>query len=269
MNKYSAILKLEDDYVYGQDGVQAYLQKEKDTSSKFKDSATISMTITINNVDQELCGHFLWDLAHKAIREKFNFNFDAASALHSSSQAVIAVDEFEANHTIVKLAFKYLEMGHRKQTEDIGRYLVCWLPFHLDRLRRLEDQDMGTLTPNEKLDIGRNLYKLFKDDQVIRRHRANFEPVWWEVEEMENVQKWLTDSAVVRRLDKTWLDEVYAAARPTRGFLKELVKIVVEGFLREREWEVESAYCWIEKFMSLVSLLVTYPFQIYYSSPQP
>ncbi|OBT82064.1 hypothetical protein VE02_08875 [Pseudogymnoascus sp. 03VT05] len=251
MNKYSAILKVEDDYVYGQDGVQAYLRKEKDTSSKFKDSPTISMTININNVEQELCAHFLWDLAHKAIREKFNFTFDAASALHSSSQAVIAVDEFEANHTIVKLAFKYLEKGHRKQTKDIGRYLVCWLPFHLDRLRCLEDKDMGTLTPNEKLDIGRNLYKLFKDDQVIRRHRANFEQVWWGLEGMENVQKWLTDSAVVRRLDKTWLDEVYAAARPTRGFLKELVKIVVEGFLREREWEVESAYCWIEKFMSL------------------
>ncbi|OBT80870.1 hypothetical protein VF21_00244 [Pseudogymnoascus sp. 05NY08] len=210
----------------------------------------------INNVDQELCAHFLWDLAHKAIREKFNFNFDAASALHGSSQAVIAVDEFEANHTIVKLTFKYLEKGHIKQTKDIVRYLVCWLPFHLDRLRCLEDKDMGMLTPNEKLDIGRNLYKLFKDDQVIRRHRANFEPVWWEVEEMENVQKWLTDSAVLRRLDKTWLDEVYAATRPTRGFLKELVKIVVEGFLREREWEVASAYYWIEKFLSLHKQLV-------------
>jgi Cdc6-like AAA superfamily ATPase len=81
-NKYSAVLKLEDKHVYGKDGVQDYLQKEKDTSGKssqFKERPTISMTITINNVDQELCGHFLWDLAHKGIRDKFKFDFDAAS----------------------------------------------------------------------------------------------------------------------------------------------------------------------------------------------
>ncbi|KFY68311.1 hypothetical protein V496_01166 [Pseudogymnoascus sp. VKM F-4515 (FW-2607)] len=248
-NKYSAILKLEDGYVYGQDGVQKYLEKGKDASGKSVDSSTISMAITINNVDQELCAHFLWDLAHKAIREKFNF--DAASALHSSSQAAIAVDEFDAHHTIVNRAFEYLEKGHKKQTEDIGRYLVFWLPYHLNQLRCLEFDDMGTLKSTDKLEIGQSLYRLFKDDQVIRRHRVNFEPVWWEVEEMENVQKWLTDPAVVKRLDKKWLDEVHAAARPSRGFLKELVKIVVEGFLREREWNVASAYYWIEQFMGL------------------
>ncbi|KFY11729.1 hypothetical protein V492_04296 [Pseudogymnoascus sp. VKM F-4246] len=250
-NKYSAILKLEGDYVYGQDGIQAHLEKEKDTSSKSEDNATISMTITINNVDKELCGHFLWDLAHKAIREKFNFNFDAASALHSSSQAVIAVNEFEAHHTIVTRAFKYLETHPRTETRDIGKYLIFWLPYHLNRLRYLEDKDKGTLTPPDKLEIGQNLYRLFKDGQLIRRHRASFEPVWWDVEDMENLHKWLMDSAVVRRLDRKWQREVHTAVKPTRGFLKELVKIVVEGFLREREWKVASAHLWIDMFMSL------------------
>ncbi|KAJ7292752.1 hypothetical protein C8J57DRAFT_1043303 [Mycena rebaudengoi] len=251
-NKYSAVFKLEDQYVYGKDGVREYLQKEKDTSrksSQSKERPTISMTITINNVDEEVCGHFLWDLAHKAIRDKFKFDFDATSNALHNSQAVIALDEFEAHHTIVMRAFEYLSKEHSDQTKEIGGYLVTWLPHHLNRLRELEDEEKGTLMPDEQLEIGQNLYKLFQDEGVFRRHRASFEGTWWEEEEMEYVQKWLMDSAVVRRLEKRWRDEVQQAVSPTKGYLRKLVRMVVEGFLRERSWGVQNAYFWIEKFM--------------------
>ncbi|XXH00877.1 hypothetical protein Hte_007228 [Hypoxylon texense] len=256
-NKYSAVLKLEDGYVYGQDGVKDYLQKDKDVlgkSSHSKERSTISMTITINNVDQELCGHFLWDLAHKAIREKFKFDFDAASphsGLHSSSQAAITVDEFEANHTIIVRAFEYLGREPRDQTKAIGKYLIGWLPYHLGRLRQLEDEEKGDLTPAEQFDIGENLHKIFKDGQVFLRHRESFEQTWWYVDEMEDVQKWLMDSAVVRKLDKKWRDEVQRPGSLTRGYLKELVKIIVEGLLRNRSWPVQNAYGWIHGFMGV------------------
>ncbi|KAK2739652.1 neutral amino acid permease [Colletotrichum kahawae] len=90
--KYSAILRIEDDcYVYLQDGMEEYLQKVKTSSGQSQQSkggSTISVTISINNVDQELCGNFLWDLADMAIRNKFKFNFDgeAFSSAHSSKQ---------------------------------------------------------------------------------------------------------------------------------------------------------------------------------------
>ncbi|KAI0139513.1 hypothetical protein F4776DRAFT_592485 [Hypoxylon sp. NC0597] len=263
-NKYSAVLKLEDGYVYGEDGVKDYLQKEKDVSDKssHRDRSTISMTISINNVDQELCAHFFWDLAQKAIREKFKFDFDAASpnsALHSSSQAVIAVDEFEANHTIITRAFEYLEKDHRDQTKEIGKYLVGWLPYHLGRLRDLEDEEKGALTPGEQFEIGQNLYRLFKDDKVFLRHKTSFEQTWWFTDDMEGVQKWLMDSAVVRRLDKKWRDEVQMSVSPTKGYLKELVKIIVEGMLRNRTWGVQNAYGWIEGFMGLDKKLQQLP----------
>ncbi|KAJ6534644.1 hypothetical protein DFH09DRAFT_1325264 [Mycena vulgaris] len=251
-NKYSAVLKLEDQYVYGKDGVRDYLQKEKDTSGKSsqsKERPTISMSITINNVDQDLCGHFLWDLAHKAIRDKFKFDFDATSNALHNSQAAIALDEFEAHHTIVTRAFEYLSKEHSDQTKEIGKYLVNWLPYHLDRLRQLEDEEKGTLMPNEQFEIGQNLYTLFQDEGVFKRHRASFEGALWVEEEMEYVQKWLMDSAVVRRLDKRWRDEVQLAVSPTKGYLRKLVRMVVEGFLRERSWGVQNAYSWIEEFM--------------------
>ncbi|KAJ7368513.1 hypothetical protein DFH08DRAFT_676529 [Mycena albidolilacea] len=251
-SKYSAVLKLEDNHVYGKDGVRDYLQKEKDTSGKSsqsKERSTISMTITINNVDQDLCGHFLWDLAQKAIRDKFKFDFDAASNALHNSQAVIALDEFEAHHTIVTRAFEYLSKEHSDRTKEIGKYLVTWLPYHLNRLRRLEDERKGMLMPDEQLEIGQNLYKLFQDEGVFRRHSVSFEGTWWWEEEMEYVQEWLMDSAVVRRLDKRWRGEVQLAVSPTTGYLKKLVRMVVEGFLRERSWGVQNAYYWIEEFM--------------------
>ncbi|EGR45332.1 uncharacterized protein TRIREDRAFT_111202 [Trichoderma reesei QM6a] len=253
-NKYSAVLKLDDGYVFGQDGIKEYLRKDVSVSGRSaqsKDRATISMTITINNVDQELCGHFLWDLAHKAIRDKFNFNLDdeAANAFHGGSRASIAVDEFEAHHTIVTRAFEYLSKPHREQTERIGPYLVGWLPYHLSRLRQLEDDDQGALMPSEQFEIGQNLYKLFRGGEAFERHTKSFQRMLWTVDEMMDVQKWLMDSAVMRRLDKRWRDEVQLASSPTRGYLKEWVRIVVCGLLRERSWEVEAAYDWLEQFM--------------------
>ncbi|KAH0522734.1 hypothetical protein TsFJ059_006533 [Trichoderma semiorbis] len=252
-NKYSAVLKLDDGCVFGQDGVKEYLRKDIDSSgraSNTKDRATISMTITINNVDQELCGHFLWDLAHKAIRDKFNFNLDgdASNALHGGRDT-IAVDEFEAHHTIVTRAFEYLSKSPREQTENIGPYLVTWLPFHLSRLRQLEDDDQGSLMPSEQSEIGQNLYKLFKNDEVFLRHKESFQDAWWRVSEIEDLQKWLMDSAIMRRLDKRWRDEVQLAASPTRGYLKELVRVIIQGFLRERSWNIYSACQWLLQLM--------------------
>ncbi|KAI0875166.1 hypothetical protein GGS24DRAFT_307538 [Hypoxylon argillaceum] len=252
-NKYSAVLRLEGTNVYGQDGIKDYLSREEDSlgkSSHSKDRPTISMTITINNVDQELCGHFLWDLAHKAIRDKFVFDFDASSdpLLHGGKLA-IAVDEFQAHHTIVTRAFEYLGRAPADQTRDIGEYLVRWLPHHLSRLRHLEDEEKGELAPHQKLEIGRNLYALFQNEKLLSRHRASFEKTFWTARGMEDVRKWLMDPAVVRKLDRKWRDKVQSAVSPTRGYLEEFVKIVVTGFLQDRTWDVRNASSWIVEFM--------------------
>ncbi|GAW18341.1 hypothetical protein ANO14919_078160 [Xylariales sp. No.14919] len=252
--KYAAVLKLEDKEVYGQDGIRDYLYKERDNLdrlSQSKERATISMTITINNVDQEICGHFLWDLAHKAIRDKFRFDFDAASNSLQSNKVTVAVDEFEAHRTIVKRAFEYLGAERRDQTASIGDYLVGWLPYHLNRILQLEEEEKGALMPDEQTEIGRNLFQLFKDEEYIRRHKATFEKTYWWASEMEDLQKWLTDSAVVRKLDKRWRDRVRLAPNSIRGFLTELVKMIITGFLRERSWNVENAYWWVYEFMKV------------------
>lgn len=239
------------------DGVRDFLEREKANSAKTaqsKDRATISMTITINNVDQEMVGHFLWDLAHKAIRDKFKFDFDAGSpnSTLQGRQAAITVDAFEAHHTIVMRAFAYLDQEPRDQTKGIGIYLCGLLPFHLSSLRRLEEDDRE-LAPSEQSEIGQSLQTLFKDQQVFERHKASFQATYWFTAEMEDVQKWLMDSAVMRRVNREWRQTVQQPVSPTRGFMKPLLEMIIRGFLRARTWPVRNAYNWIAECMRLVS----------------
>ncbi|KAI8204433.1 hypothetical protein K4K52_004926 [Colletotrichum sp. SAR 10_76] len=254
--KYSAILSIEDEYyVYLQDGVEEYLQKVDTSSGQSQQStggSTISMTISINNVDQEICGNFLWDLADMAIRNKFKFNFDgeAFNPAHSSKRP-LAVDELEANYTIVTQAFKYLSNEPTDATQNVGRYVVEFLPYHLNRVRELEDEDKGMLRDDQRSEIGQGLYKIFKDDTVFQRHIKIWQDIEWSVDEMRAVQTWLMDSAAVRKVDRKWRTAVQRASSPITGYLNELVKTVLRGLLRQRSWQMYNASKWLKRFMEL------------------
>jgi hypothetical protein len=261
-SKYLAVLKIDESqdgtFVEGQDGALEYLQKKKDHKARHsKDQSTISMTININNVDQEIVGHFLWDLAQKAIRDQFRFNFDSASNTSHISQNTIAVDEFEAHHTIVICALKYLCEGPRDGTHAIGDYLFTWLPEHLSTLTRLDEEDKGSLMPDEQLEIGRYLYQLFKDQEVLKRHKEALKRFCWTAENMESMRKWLMHSAVVRRLPKEWREKVQRAVPPVRGYLRPLVTMVIDSWLRDRSqflnWLWFGYVNWILEFMKVVS----------------
>ncbi|KAI8262200.1 hypothetical protein K4K53_012378 [Colletotrichum sp. SAR 10_77] len=254
--KYSAILSIEDEYyVYLQDGMEEYLQKVDTSSGQSQQSmggSTISMTISINNVDQELCGNFLWDLADMAIRNKFKFNFDgeAFNPAHSSKRP-LAVDELEANYTIVTQAFKYLSNEPTDATQNVGRYVVEFLPYHLNRVRELEDEDKGMLRDDQRSEIGQGLYKIFKDDTVFQRHIKIWQDIEWSVDEMRAIQTWLMDSAAMRKVDRKWRTAVQKASSPITGYLNELVKTVLRGLLRQRSWQMYNASKWLKRFMEL------------------
>ncbi|KAM3073649.1 hypothetical protein ACMFMG_004466 [Clarireedia jacksonii] len=257
-SKYSAVLKIDDSrygtFVEDQDGALEYLQKKKDHKAHHsKDRPTISMTINVNNVDQEIVGHFLWDLAQKAIRDQFRFNFDSAS--NTSHMRTIAVDEFEAHHTIVMSALKYLCEEPRDDTKAIGDYLFSWLPEHLSALTRLDEEDNGSLMPDEQLEIGRYLYQLFKDQEVLKRHMETIRRCCWTAENMESVRKWLMNPTVVRRLPKEWREKVQRAVPSVRGYLRPFVTMIVESWLRDPKqhthWRWWGDMSWILEFMKV------------------
>jgi hypothetical protein len=94
------------------------------------------------------------------------------------------------------------------------------------------DSETGVLLPIEQYEIGMHLYALFRDDAIFKSHKESFKRTYWNVEEIGYIQKWLSDSTVMRRVDKKWRSEILLDGNPIKGFLKELVKIVVQGLLR-------------------------------------
>ena len=211
------------------------------------------MTISIKNAGQEHCSRFLWDLAEKCVMEKFDFD-KAIMSSRSRGVGVIGVDEFEAHHTIVKRTFDYLGSKASDQTEAVGNLLVTWLPYHLGRLRGLEDNGKGDLTPYDKFRIGDGLFMLFQNDSVLIRHRASFERTWWFADEMQTIHNWLMDPVVVRNLGE-WRDRIQMTTSWTNGYLEAWAKTIVEGVLRSRNWDIRNGYSWIAEFMKAVSFL--------------
>lgn len=262
---YPHILELEDNYVSERPGLRTYFEKQrKQTAIYFKDRATVSMTIQINNVDQELCGHFLWDLTHTAIRDRFKFDFDKASnAL--LSQSTISADEFDAHYTIVMRVFTYLKQTPRTEIKHIGRYFIHWLPYHLERLRELEGEGEGSLTSPQKAEIGKSLYKVLGSEKTIPPHCDSFQSSYWTPREMISLREWLKRADVVVKLDKDWQNQVFRALAAPKlvksGILETFAKVIVNGVLRDpkRTWPVKGAHTWIENFMEAVSTPLQIP----------
>ncbi|KAH0440923.1 neutral amino acid permease protein [Colletotrichum camelliae] len=245
-NRYSSVLRIDNGYVYAQEGVQEYLEAKSSSSqrARTKDNGTISMTITINDVDPDQCGSFFWDLAELAVRDKFQFS------LQGSNQRTTAIDEFRAHHEIVIRAFEYLRSNPKEETKEIGLYLLRRLPYHLGRLYTLDNEDGGReLKRQEKAQIEKHLFETFKDQTILHRHKSILEQLVWSSSDMASVWEWLKDPAVLRNLDQMWCNEI-RATHPPRGFLRELVLMVVQRFLKERTWDVSNASLWIREFMA-------------------
>lgn len=255
-NKYPEILGEHDGFVYVKDVIRDYLMKTSDTSRTpppTEQDSLISMTITVKNVDQETCGNFLWDLAHKSNREKFKFDFQEAFNANNSSQTTIAVDEIDAHHTIVQRIFKYLRHESGDQTTEFGTYAFQYLPHHLRRLLSLYHKRQGPLRPHELQEIGKNLYVLFKDNEVFQSHKAIIEKVYWDVKDMEAIRDWLTESWVVMGIeDMPWRDQVKQVYSPARSYLQNFARWIVENLLRKRSGANQSTFAWLQQLMQAV-----------------
>ena len=257
--KYSAILKLDGELVKTQEGVEDYVQqmaKPVDHKASLQDGPRISMTITINQVDQRRCAHFLWDLTQMAMRDDFRFVFpsDSGSTVHHDGDSTIALDEFDMNRDIALHAIDYIMSEPDERTKEIGQYLIYWLPHHLQKIHELE-HDSQEVTRAEKCKIGKGFYELFTIDTVMRRHKDTLGQIFWTEKEMQEIRIWVTDHTALTSLeDENWTSAMIKSAMDLEtGFLKNLVKLVLEELLRAKVWDVTNACTWLQQFAHLVS----------------
>lgn len=154
------------------------------------------MTITIHNVDQRYCAHFLWDLTQMAMRDDFRFfQNDSISTMHREGAPTIALDALNTNRDIVLQVFNYMSEEPTERTREIGLYMICWLPYHLQTIRELEKS--RKLYRSERQKIGSALYELFSNGTVIERHEGSLSQTIWTKSEMLEIQIWVTDLRVL------------------------------------------------------------------------
>ncbi|KAG5817395.1 hypothetical protein H9Q74_000654 [Fusarium xylarioides] len=136
--KYSTVLKLKIDGVEVQEGIQEYLAKKAEKASTGSDSlsrnsSSISMALTLNNVDQNRAAQYFWDLTQMVMQKNFTFDFNNPLKDSNQNQNRIRVNEFEAHLTFVDQAFRLLRSEPQVDHQPITNYLVEWLPYHLMR----------------------------------------------------------------------------------------------------------------------------------------
>lgn len=252
--KYSTLLKVEDNWLYLRPGFWKPLQErhvpQQDASSE--KGPKISATITITNVDQEICQHFLWDIAHMAIRDKFRFNFDDESAHRRLEHTKISANAFEAHHHIVQQTFKFLENEPDELTSDLGPYMLQVLPTHLRYLRKDGSEH---LLPRDKVDIGHKIWDLFESDRVVKRHKLVFGKFVWDKADTEEFRTWLDDPVATRLVSQKWLRDATLDVDSGPKFLSELRTTVVKQWLEGRDWNEANAHDWVKTFMFLVCVL--------------
>ena len=233
----------------------------RSTTRTTEDSAPkISATITITNADMRTVQSFLWSLNEKAMIEKFVFDNSAAL---TTFKGKIQVNEFDAHLVIVKQAFKMFSLEPDDRTSALTQYLLDRLPDHLDKLH--DASGMDELMPSEKREIGKGVFNLVADGEVIEKfwlHRKNnrdtVSTVNWVVDRSraEPFWKWLEDPEAIRALgkkDREWVKQRRAESDPNRALLRPSTVVVANNWLRGRTWDVSQAFAWIRAFLLIVS----------------
>ncbi len=211
------------------------------------------MQVTINNADFKDVQRFFWDLNSFSTLRNFDFNPD--TAISSSPRGKIGVNRAEANLTIVKATIKYLRGEPNTKSDVIGKYLVHWFPQHLQFLREMLD----CVGSNDKAFIGKAIYDIFDDVQILKRHwDVCGDVTWYEVSaDLSTLLDWLNDPSALRdlsRKDKEWLRDVKASSNPGRKLFTPLTQMVAELWLRGPEKRKYCGFRWIEEFLSPVSI---------------
>ncbi|KAI1651259.1 uncharacterized protein F4817DRAFT_179945 [Daldinia loculata] len=180
----------------------------------------ISATITITNVNRTTVQRFLWDLNTYSTLEKFSFQQGLGNS--NSPKGHIQVNEVDSHLDIVKLTFEFLREPVDPRTQPIGRYLLCHLPDHLKVLH--EATGLDVIGPNDKREIGKGIYDLFDDVEIVERRWGSCGTVMWfgNSEQMSIFWKWLQDPVAISSLsrnDKKILVNARSDENPDRQLL--------------------------------------------------
>ncbi|KAF3071223.1 hypothetical protein GL218_00866 [Daldinia childiae] len=205
--------------------------KQRETPRMTDDPPRISATITITNVDRTTVQRFLWDLNTYSTLDKFSFQQGSDNS--NSPKGHIQVNEVDSHLHIVKLTFEFLH--------------------HLKVL--YEATGLDVIGPNDKREIGRGIYDLFDDVEIVERHWDSWGATWFRSSEQTSIfWKWLQDPVAISSLsrnDKKLLVNARSDENPDRKLFTPILTHIAHIWLQTRKGAPIVAFSWIRGFLSL------------------
>ena len=261
--KYPKIFSYEGAGILIDSDVQEAVEVVRDSQRMTEDSVPrISATIQITNADMRSVQSFLWRLNEKAVIE--NFVFDQTTTA-TNLKGSIHCNEMDAHLEIVKQTFKLLNAEPDDRTSALTQYLLDRLPDHLDKL--YEASGIDELTPTDKREIGRGLFNLLVDGDILERFwshrgntRENVSTANWVIDhtKVDIFWKWLNDPEATRILgkkDREWLQQQKSASDPNRALMRPTIVMVAKHWLQGRDWGADVSFLWLQAYLQRVGLL--------------
>ena len=257
--KYAKVLRVDQDLVNVEYDIYDFFTSQPESTSMLApvtdlDNATITMTVSINKADQRSIQQFFWDLTERVGIGKFDF-------LHKSDnngKGVVQTDEVRAHFHITEQLLKLLNDDVHKKTEDLVRYALQYLPWHLTKIYQYLGQ--GRIDKSEWRNVAKTLVDLFSDVEGIKQFWAiagELSPIWLTRANAKIFRDWLVDAKKEEALqpkERRWVQKHTAETEGKGGIFRPMALMVARRWLRENTWGAYEAYIWIKKYIALVSL---------------
>jgi hypothetical protein len=233
------------------DSIQDYFKKTaEDEEAQHAQSWTD--TGKVNESEVRIVKRFLESICEPALFTKFGFEEFFHRKLNTAT-ATIAVDLDSAHLKIVTECIRVIS-EKCDESDPLLEYASWLFPTHLTEI------DLSLTHPQRKTVFGRQLLRMFTDEEVIER--------WWTDGNMfmrynwlyndkfsEVVLNWFKDSAVVRGLgaeDKKWVKALTSNSTPDADLLEKITKFLAKKWLQDSSSNLQPLFSWVHGFLTKV-----------------
>ncbi|KAK6832870.1 hypothetical protein PG987_007564 [Apiospora arundinis] len=250
--KYESLFKL-DQYHLARvpNGILGSILKPRKDRREVNEAPKFTGHITITKGDLHSVQRFLWSLPQKFEHDSTRFR---ELVDQGNAKGDIGVDAYDAHLAIVRSTFRLLKEPPNKRTEAISRYLLRWLPTHLEVLYNASG--INELTDAEKSEIGDGIYDmLFENGLEIHWKSCDYEDFWYgNAKKVVVFRRWLSDAKAISqlgRLDRQWLQAVENDSNPNQALLTRVMKRIAGRWLRCTEWDVSIPFTWLHQYFAM------------------
>lgn len=237
------------------DSIKQYFRE----SSNSKAAEASKAVGAVDKLEVQIVKRFLRSVCDNELFEKFGFEEFFNRKLDSAA-SVVSVDLEAASLKMAMDCLQLLCSPSGNDTESLVDYASWYFPAHLEQV------DLSLVDPHKKMAIGKELVKLFRQEEVIARWwgevNSSLRLRWlYDDKYTDLILNWFKDSAVTKQLseeDKDWARSLTSNSKSDTDLLEFIAKYMASKWLQSQEWEVKDPFLFVRAYISKVRLLPTF-----------